>query len=228
MKKKIILIIISILFIYIFYYNIFMFIFSNNILYYYEFRKHQVYTNIYLIIKDYDEKKINSYINNLLDYLFHDKSLIKENFNEKEKKHVDDIKNILRITKKINIISIFFLSLLIIIYLIIYKDKIYFLNKIISLLLLFNMFFIVLSFISIIFFNIFFIIFHKLLFVDNSWIFYSLKDLIVNILPKEIFLDYLFYFFLILIILEVFMFIFFRKIIRNLINNNKNSALFII
>tara|TARA_Y100000310_G_scaffold135612_2_gene134476 strand:- start:4849 stop:5583 length:735 start_codon:yes stop_codon:yes gene_type:complete len=194
--KKIFILIISVLMILIIPIIISGFNFNsvtfNEDFYKREFLKYNIYNNL----KNYDIETIND---NVLSYLKSEKNnkLIKNDFfNEREKLHLLDVKNLVQ-KAFMTYSSSLFLFLLLFILLIILLDfnfkiiikKLSIILSIGSLLTLLNSFiFFILSNIN---FDFLFNIFHKTFFSVGTYLFNPAFENIVVLYPKDLFLDFL-------------------------------------
>ncbi|MBW2976729.1 DUF1461 domain-containing protein [Candidatus Woesearchaeota archaeon] len=162
----------------------------NERFYIKEFSKHDVYENL----KDHDIEKIN---NDVLDYLKNEKNndlIDTDFFNEREKLHLLDVKNLIRKTFLVYYTSLilFLLSLALLVFLMEFKIKKIAERGLIivlagsSLALLVGISFFVLSNFN---FNFVFNAFHKTFFSSGTYTFNPLFEKIVVLYPPSLFFD---------------------------------------
>jgi len=134
-----------------------------------------------------NEQHMEKYLN-IINYLKNNEPL--KYFNEKEILHMKDVKNIIQ-----KIIYLFYLSTittLLISFYFFYKkqyQKIIFSLKNSSIITIVSLS--ILTAILLISFNNTFIYFHKLLFTNNLWLLDPKKDLLINLFPKQFFIDFM-------------------------------------
>ena len=134
-----------------------------------------------------NEQHMEKYLN-IINYLKNNEPL--KYFNEKEILHMKDVKNIIQKT-----IYLFYLSTitaLLISFYFFYKkqyQKIIFSLKNSSIITIVSLS--ILTAILLISFNNTFIYFHKLLFTNNLWLLDPKKDLLINLFPKQFFIDFM-------------------------------------
>lgn len=144
--------------------------------YFSEFAKYGIY--------DKFERDINSEIAKVIDYINNKGEIESDFFNDKEKEHLKDVRNLFNISK-------FLIALCIIIIGVSY----YFLRKRefldgLNKGALLTIIFILILFITILInFNLGFVIFHKLLFENDLWLLNPEEDNLIVLLPEEIFFD---------------------------------------
>ena len=193
MNKRALILIISILLIIDIPFLLYLLNFSNAAFdenfYKKEFQKYDVYGNL----KNYDIEKIN---NDVLDYLKYEKNkkLIENDFfNEREKLHLLDVKNLIQKTVELYyfLMSLFFILLVSLVFL---------LNKNIKIVKHLGIIFLIAGFLTILDTFIFYIainsnfsfafdIFHNAFFEQGSFLFDSSSENIVNLYPNGLFFD---------------------------------------
>ena len=194
-NKKLFILIISILIIITIPFIIYSFNFNsvafNKDLYKKEFSKYNVYTNL----KDYDVESIN---NNVLNYLVNGKNNLIENnfFNEREKTHLLDVKNLIQTIFNIYYFSIILIILLIIILIILLNFNFRLITKRFLIILIIGSLLILLDaaaffVLSNFNFNFVFDIFHKTFFSAGTFTFNPTFENIVVLYPENLFFDFL-------------------------------------
>ena len=145
-----------------------------------EFKKNNIYDN-------FSENLVRAEVNNLFNYFTNDQELETDFFNEIEKIHLSDVKNLIN-----SVINLLMLLVIIVIGFFIYyfkakKLKI-FLNSIFLGSLL-NLFFIIISLILVLLnFDFIFLSFHLNLFNNDYWLLSS-NDNLINLFPQQFFYD---------------------------------------
>lgn len=154
-----------------------------------EFKKYDVYGNL----ENYDIEKIN---NDVLDYLKYGKNekLIENDFfNEREKLHLLDVKELIQKTAKLY-------YFLIILFFILLASLIFLLNRNVKIVKYFGMIFLISGLLAVLDAFIFYIainsdfsfafdIFHNAFFEQGSFLFDPGSENIVNLYPNELFFD---------------------------------------
>ncbi len=183
MKNKIYFFLISILLFIILFLSGFKIIIFDESLYKEQFGKYNVYSNFN------SEDEANENLKLLINYL-KDKNpkLETDFFNEKEKIHLNDVKNII---KKLIILLYFSIILIILIFsYFIYKGKYKFILKSLILGLSLTIFIIILFYILVLFdFDKVFTYFHLVSFDNNYWLLNPETDNLIKMFPQEIFFD---------------------------------------
>ena len=170
MIEKILLIVTIILFIMLLNFRMYVF---NTEYYEEEFRKSGVYNS-------FPKEEANEQLNKLIHYLKTDQPLTNTFFNEKEKKHLEDVKRLIQKTLIIFYCSIVLLPMLL------FRNRkgltrpfLYSGVLLISIPLV----------LSIINFQFTFIIFHELLFTNNFWVLNPETDNLIKLFPEQFFYD---------------------------------------
>src|SRR3989344_5749950 len=133
------------------------------------------------VSNQFSEKEITENLNQLLLYLENNEQLTTDFFNEKEKLHLKDVKNLIDKT-----IFIFYLSLmLLIIFLYLNKKELkkLFLYSGMSLVLIPIVF-------SLVNFNFIFIKFHQIFFVNDLWMLNPQTDNLIKLFPEQFFINF--------------------------------------
>jgi|GEM_PF-4241158 len=209
---------------YILFFMVFILLGSNYKIYIFELKKHNVYNNPILKIKNISINEIDNHISSILNFLFHGKNNLSEYFNKKEINHLIDIKNLIILCSIIFIFFLFIFSSIFFYFIKIKKVNIFYYLKIsIKYLNIVIGIFILFLIISLIFCNIFFDIFHKILFKENNLQFNCIYGNIVNILPEVIFFDFLVYALLIIIIIFTALIFYYQLYLKKINNNIKNE-----
>lgn len=144
--------------------------------YFSEFAKYGIY--------DKFERDINSEIAKVIDYINNKGEIESDFFNDKEKEHLKDVRNLFNISKFLIVLCIIIIGV-----------NYYFLRKrgfldglnkgaVLTIIFIFILFITIL-----INFNLGFIIFHKLMFENNLWLLNPAEDNLIVLLPEEIFFD---------------------------------------
>lgn len=155
----------------------------NNNFYFKEYEKNNVYKNI-----KYSKEDIKHVTYNITKYLKNNQETLyyKNIFSKKEKKHMDDVKDLFN--KGFKIKTIIFSSIIILIFMNLknYNKLIYYGAKT---LMLSNLFFLFLCFIISLNYDKSFTLFHKMFFNNDLWLLSPKESIIINLLPMEFFID---------------------------------------
>ncbi len=143
------------------------------------------YKKEFLKLNIYDKiPEADKHVLNLINY-FKDKEELNNFFNEKEKLHLRDVKNLINIAFIIFYISLI-LFLIILIYFI-YKKEYLIIKSSLMISSVIVIFLLLLS--TLINFDSFFINFHKIFFNNNLWLLNPETDNLINLFPEQFFYD---------------------------------------
>jgi len=152
--------------------------------YYDKFEQYGIYSKF-----DNNKTLVDSEFENVLSYLEGNQNNIESSFyNDREKQHLEDVKQLFLIERLILIISVIMIILLGS-YLFYTKNLQFFFKGIIAGSAGLIGFILLLFIAAILNFKSAFIIFHKMLFSNNLWQLNPATDNLINILPREIFYD---------------------------------------
>ncbi len=133
------------------------------------------------VSNEFSEKEITENLNQLVSYIKNNQPLTTSFFNEKEKQHLIDVKNLIDKT-----IFIFYLSLMLLI-IFLYLNK-----KDLKKPLLYSGISLILIpiFLSLINFNFIFIKFHEIFFTNDLWLLNPETDNLIKLFPKQFFINF--------------------------------------